>query len=630
MRPDSPETAEVSVSASGLQPDPSAHAESDLDDYLDKVRWTLHECDAGEAAALLDDDGTALVQSAIVVVGEPGVGKSSLVNALLEVPALLPTGTGGATGAYCVIQRGPALAARVHLPGGETRTAAGEAARERVLEDGRADADPIPTWIEVELPDARLDGIQLVDTPGVGGLTADLDELTLQSLQLAEALIFVSSCSAPLSRSDFLRSASARVERVIFALSKVDGPAGWRKVAGENQVLLAEEIPRFAGSPILPVSAKLASDAQRIGRPELSERLLADSGIPALWQEIHALAGRRTAIRQANRLRAAHSALQQAHDERRHARSVAESAVVARTELEQQEARLAQLGQRSEAWYFDLSFLSRKLQRNATRYLRKRSEALRARFDHDLSVKGADREACVRKLIAGVAELEQEVAELVRARLAETITVMGEGLALDPGLPEKLEELVGDSLDVPVSPPSSAKRHQPGEGITQTQTSYMGMMMGHAGLIILTTSGVTLGALTGGLGWAVAGAFGVGWTVVTKKIRGSAISDAALREWAAQALTSAVYEINSACDERIDEATNLLQTVMRTAFPQEMTRLRRELEEAQRVIAASEAERAMILETINYQIDKIRLLSNDADIRLRQLALPRRAGESGD
>jgi hypothetical protein len=69
---------------------------------------------------------------------------------------------------------------------------------------------------------------------------------------------------------------------------------------------------------------------------------------------------------------------------------------------------------------------------------------------------------------------------------------------------------------------------------------------------------------------------------------------------------------------------------MRTAFPQEMTRLRRELEEAQRVIADSEAERAMILETINYQIDKIRLLSNDADIRLRQLALPRRAGESGD
>jgi Dynamin family len=597
-------------------------SDADLASYLDQVRWTLQGIQPGRAAASPGPGAEPEpAGSPAVLVGEPGVGKSSLINALLGAD-LLPTGADGASGAYCVIRRGPAPAAVVHLPGGGSHTAEGDAAAADVLRYGRADADPIPTWIEVELPEARLDGLQIVDTPGVGGLAAHLNELTLRSLQLAEALVFVSSCSAPLSRSelDFLRSASARVERVIFVLTKVEGPGGWRKVAEENRVLLAEESSRFAGSVIVPVSAKLARDALRLGRPDLSERLLADSGIPALWQELRAVADRRTAIREANRLRAAHSALRHAYDERRHAKAVAESAIIARTEMEQGQARLAELGQRSESWYFDLSFLSRKLQRSTSRYLRKRSEALRTRFDRDVSAKGSSREAAVRKLIAGVAELDQEVVELLRSRLEEIITAIGEDLSLESRLAGPLEDLIGDSLDVPLTPPSREKRRQPGEGVTVTQTSYMGTMMGHTAITILGPAAAALGPATGGASWAVAGAVGLGWMLMSKKIRGSAITQAGLREWASLALSNAVYEMSAACDERIDEVTHLIQAAMRTAFPQEIERLRREVADGERAIAAGEVERKAILDTINYQIDKIQVLSLEADRRIRQIA----------
>ena len=257
--------------------------------------------------------------------------------------------------------------------------------------------------------------------------------------------------------------------------------------------------------------------------------------------------------------------------------------------MEQQQARLTDLSQRSESWYFDLSFLSRKLQRNTSSYLRKRSEALRLRFERDLAVKHADREAAVRKLVAGVAGLEEEVLELLRARLEEIVTAVGEDLSLGARLPEALEDLVGESLDVPVAPPSKDKRRSPGEGVTTTQTSYMGMMMGHTAISIAGAGvAAVLGPATGGLSWAVAGAFGLGWMLVGKKIRSSAITNAGLREWAAQALSSAIYEMSTACEERIDEATHLLQATMRTAFPQEIARLRREVEEGERAIAASQ------------------------------------------
>lgn len=167
------------------------------------------------ALRLLDDPAGAADRFALVVVGERGTGKSSLVNALLGDPDLLPTEPVAATGAYCVLRCGPAFRIHVHLMDGQVLTSPDGAGREWLHRYGGADAEQVPAWIDVELPDPRLEGLQLVDTPGVGGLDSGFGELTMQSLRLAVAVVFVSAAGAPVGRAEveFLRRASEQVDR---------------------------------------------------------------------------------------------------------------------------------------------------------------------------------------------------------------------------------------------------------------------------------------------------------------------------------------------------------------------------------------------------------------------------------
>jgi hypothetical protein len=597
-------------------------AEEDLERHLRAVRQALDDCEATDAAALLDEVPVAGPPTAVFV-GEPGAGKSSLISALLGEPQLLPTDAVAGTGAYCVLRQGPAPAGRAHLPGGDTVEAAGAAAvRDLLRHYGRADAEPVPTWLEAELPEPRLAGLQLVDTPGVGGLDGTLGELTLRSLQLAQVLVFVTDCSAPLGQAEleFLRQAGARVERVIFVLTKIDRSTGWRKIAAEDAELLAEQVPRFAGSSMRPVSAKWAQDALAQSNPRLRERLAADSGVDALWDELRAITAVR-ALQVANRLRAARSALDLAHQQRSAARARLADAGAAADEVAALREQVAACTSRSEDWYLDLDLLSRGLRRSTTAYLRRRGEALLAALDMDLRPKKPDQDAAARRLITGLAQLQQETVELLRARLEGICEEIGAGLTVQEDLSERLAEMVGEPLEVPVAPRSRDTRRNRAQAMTQTQTTYMGTMMAHTAVTALGTLAAAL-TVSNPVGWALAGSFGAFWTYRAIRARRAAGDEAALREWAAKAVQTAIGDVDLECSGRIDAALHLLSKTMRSAFPQELARLQAELAECQRAAAASEAERAAALQRADYQLAKLRALAAKADQRLARLALP--------
>ncbi|GAB2572178.1 dynamin [Paractinoplanes abujensis] len=276
---------------------------ADLTPLLDKtVKDTLayvrtHDPDAG--AELAELRRRRLTRPEVVVVGETKRGKSSLINALLGVPGLSPVDAAVATATYLQFVPGEQLGARAWLPGSADPIVIGDLA-EWATGAQRA------RRIEVTHPAPMLRYVSLLDTPGVGGLDPAHTAVALAAVERATALLFVADASAPLSQPelDFLVAASVRVDAVVFALTKIDGFAGWRRILDDNQALLRAHAPRFADASWFAVSSTLAELAVQAG-PDDQAALVEASKIAELQHALVELAGRGHQLQLANVLRAA-------------------------------------------------------------------------------------------------------------------------------------------------------------------------------------------------------------------------------------------------------------------------------------------------------------------------------------
>lgn len=248
----------------------------------------------------------------VVVVGETKRGKSSLINALVNVPDLSPVDPQVATSTYIVVTHGPRPRASAQFPGAVQPAEIGlERLRDWATGNGPPDQPP-PRMIEVEYPSPLLINLSLVDTPGVGGLNSAHGEIALRAAQQATALLFVVDASAPFSQPElaFLQRASETVDTVLFALTKVDAYRGWRQIAEDDRALLRQHAPRFSGAEILPVSSLLLEQAGSAPSPELAGVLRTESQIAPLQLALQTrVAAKASVLHDANLLRTARTEL---------------------------------------------------------------------------------------------------------------------------------------------------------------------------------------------------------------------------------------------------------------------------------------------------------------------------------
>ncbi len=217
-----------------------------------------------------------------VVVGEFKRGKSTLVNALLQT-AVCPVDADIVTAVPTLIRYGdrPGVTA-YRQTGPDAEPVPEEAAladiprlvSERIVP---TDEGKIQT-VEVRVPHRMLrSGLCLLDTPGVGGLDSVHGQLTVASLQRADAVLFVTDAAQELTAPelDFLRTAIKRCPAAALIVTKTDLYPHWRQIVELDQQHLAT-----AGIdvPVIPVSSFLRLRA--VQQPELND----ESGYAPLVQ----------------------------------------------------------------------------------------------------------------------------------------------------------------------------------------------------------------------------------------------------------------------------------------------------------------------------------------------------------
>jgi hypothetical protein len=194
----------------------------------------------------------------IVVAGQPGAGRSSLINSLLGRPGLSPA----ATGCWIEFRYGAADSATILLadpadPGTPRRLAADLGELHEYVTLGEMAAPVVGAEVRADVPVLRE--LVLVEAPGPPART------TLATLRQADALLFVADATRAITAADvdFLVEAGQRVDTVAVALNKIDTPGHGRAVAQSRRLL--GERPELARSAVHAVSAHLAERAVRPG-----------------------------------------------------------------------------------------------------------------------------------------------------------------------------------------------------------------------------------------------------------------------------------------------------------------------------------------------------------------------------
>ena len=224
----------------------------------------------------------------LAVVGQFKRGKSSLMNAIIG-RNLLPTGVLPLTSAITVLKYGPEERLTLH--------------REHQLFPEHAQVSQLEHYFtergnpgnskgikraEVELPLPFLrQGLEFVDTPGIGSTIEANTETTRRFLPECDAVLFVTSAEMPITgvELDFLARLRQFVRKIFFVINKMDL---LNDKEGEDTLQFARKTLEEHAGPgqlsLFPVSSRIGLAAKEAKDPEAYSR----SGIRSLEESLAA------------------------------------------------------------------------------------------------------------------------------------------------------------------------------------------------------------------------------------------------------------------------------------------------------------------------------------------------------
>jgi GTP-binding protein EngB required for normal cell division len=183
----------------------------------------------------------------ILVAGEAKRGKSSFINALIG-RSILPTDVDIATSQVFRIRRAAREAYHLRFEDGSSQEiTASDLTRygSQVFADARQapQLHQIIRWIEADLPIRFLpEGVNLLDTPGLGTLYAAHSQITHRFVPQADAVIFVLDSAHPILQTEveFVKTILGVTRNIFFIQTKIDQHRQdtWRTIQVRNEEIL--------------------------------------------------------------------------------------------------------------------------------------------------------------------------------------------------------------------------------------------------------------------------------------------------------------------------------------------------------------------------------------------------------
>ncbi len=223
----------------------------------------------------------------LTVVGQFSRGKSTMMNAILGRD-YLPSGIVPTTSAITAVSYGSRE--KVVLRRAESNLTSeigiGELAAfvtERINPGNRERIEMAEVQVPVEILQR---GFFLVDTPGLASAVGENTATTLNFLPSADAIVFVTSCEAPLTVGElgYLRECRSSVRQIFLVVNKMDlVPEAERKQVVEFVKTKVQEewedlnVHLYAVSAKDGLAARVNSDARKLlksGLPELEEDIV--------------------------------------------------------------------------------------------------------------------------------------------------------------------------------------------------------------------------------------------------------------------------------------------------------------------------------------------------------------------
>ena len=208
----------------------------------------------------------------VVVCGEVKKGKSSFINAIVG-DDLLPVNTDVATSqVFRIVNDTQVKYELVFINGSRKEISRNDLTKYgsqiAANEEGLPQFDVAIDYIEIHCPIEFLPkNIAIVDTPGIGAVYAEHEQITRRYLAKASAVIFIMDPQNPITTPEksFVESALSVTNRVVFVMTKMDNYDAEYIV---NMVRRNEEIlSPFENSiwnksvQVLPMSSKILKDA---------------------------------------------------------------------------------------------------------------------------------------------------------------------------------------------------------------------------------------------------------------------------------------------------------------------------------------------------------------------------------